>query len=154
MTSGSEASRAFTLIELMLVIALIAIVFIGSTPLVSASLRERKLRSAAESIADAVRDERAGAMAAGERRVAEIRPGGIFERDRKKDRKIFAAPRGVEVAVRMPGRQWGKPDGQDWEFSPIGLVTPLSLRLSEGKSWIEVDFDLLTGRVADERYAF
>jgi hypothetical protein len=34
------------------------------------------------------------------------------------------------------------------------LVTPLSVRLSEGKSWIEVDFDLLTGRVAEERYAF
>jgi hypothetical protein len=138
----------------MLVIALIAIVFIGSTPMVSASLRERKLRSAAESLESAVREERSRAMADGQRHVVDIRPGGFVEQDRKKTRKIFEAPRGVEVYVRMPGREWGKPDGQDWEFSPIGLVTPLSVRLSEGKSWIEVDFDLLTGRVAEERYAF
>jgi len=154
MTFTTARSRAFTLIELMLVIALIAIVFIGSTPMVSASLRERKLRSAAESLESAVREERSRAMGDGQRHVVEIRSGGFVEQDRKKTRKIFEAPRGVEVYVRMPEREWGKPEGQDWEFSPIGLVTPLSVRLSEGKSWIEVDFDLLTGRVAEERYAF
>jgi hypothetical protein len=138
----------------MLVIALIAIVFIGSTPMVSASLRERRLRSAAEKIESAARDLRARAMADGQRHVVEIRPGGLFERERRMDRAIFETPRGMEVFVRMPGRPWGKPERQTWEFSPIGMVTPLSVRLSEGKSWIELDFDLLTGRVAEERYAF
>lgn len=138
----------------MLVIALIAIVFIGATPMVSASLRERRLRSAAENIENAVRDERARAMETGQRRVVEIRPGGLVEQDRKKTRKLFELPRGMEVYVQLPGSRWAKPERQAWEFSPTGMVTPLSVRLIEGKSWIEVDFDLLTGRVADERYAF
>jgi hypothetical protein len=138
----------------MLVIALIAIVFIGATPMVSASLRERRLRSAAEDIEGVVRDERARAMESGQRRVVEIRPGGLVEQDRRKTRKLFELPRGMEVQVQLPGSRWAKPERQTWEFSPIGMVTPLSVRLTEGKSWIEVDFDLLTGRVADERYAF
>ncbi len=74
--------------------------------MVSASLRERKLRSAAESLESAAREERSRAMADGLRHVVEIRSGGFIEQSRKKTRKIFEAPRGVEVHVRLPGRQW------------------------------------------------
>ncbi|HEY8903170.1 MAG TPA: prepilin-type N-terminal cleavage/methylation domain-containing protein [Chthoniobacterales bacterium] len=145
--------RAYTLIEIMLVLALIAIMFLGAAPLVSASMRERRLRSAAEDIEGMVRDQRLQALTAGERRVLRIEPTGFYDKG-KKHKLVLASQKSELMSVRLPGSDWSDPDGQDWEFSPIGMVTPLSVRLKEGPSWIEVDFDLLTGRVADERYAF
>lgn len=145
--------RAYTLIEIMLVLALIAIMFLGAAPLVSASMRERRLRSAAEDIEGMVRAQRSQALTSGERRVLRIESSGFYDKS-KKHKLVLASQKSELMSVRLPGSDWSDPDGQDWEFSPIGMVTPLSVRLKEGASWIEVDFDLLTGRVADERYAF
>ena len=145
--------RAYTLIEIMLVLALIAIMFIGAAPLVSASMRERRLRSAAEDIEGMVRTQRSQALTSGERRVLRIEASGFYDKS-KKHKLVLASQKSELMSVRLPGSDWSDPDGQDWEFSPIGMVTPLSVRLKEGSSWIEVDFDLLTGRVAEERYAF
>ncbi len=136
----------------MLVIALIAIMFIGSAPLISASSRERRLRDAASGIEQMVRAQRAEALATGERRLLDVRPSGFFTR-RDKGREVLAMP-DVTVTLRSPGTAWAKPDGQVWEFSAIGMVTPYTVRLQEGTAWLEVDFDLLTGRRAEERYAF
>lgn len=85
------------------------------------------------------------------RAEVEIRPAGLVGDD---DDVLFLAPQGADFSVRYPGGEWEEADGQVWEFSPAGMVTPMSVRFSEGKDWIEADFDLLTGRVAEERYAF
>lgn len=152
-TGAIGSFRAYTLIEIMLVLTLIAIMFVGAAPLVSASMRERRLRSAAEDIEGMVRDQRSQALTTGERRVLRIESSGFYDKG-KKHKLVLASQKGEVMSVRLPGSDWSQPDGQDWEFSSIGMVTPLSVRLKEGPSWIEVDFDLLTGRVADERYAF
>ena len=157
MTSGRSdrglwSERAFTFLEIMLVLALIAIIFVGSAPLLSASSRERRLRDAAQEIERLVRSERLKAMEKSERRVLEIRPAGFFERALR-PAELLAMP-AVGVSLRAPGEKFAKPGGQEWEFSPLGLVTPYTVRLEDGPAWLEVDFDLLTGRRADERYAF
>jgi prepilin-type N-terminal cleavage/methylation domain-containing protein len=144
----------FTLLEIMMVLALIAIIFIGSAPLIVASSRERSMRDAASEIEAMVRAERHDVMASGERRVLEIRPAGFFEKGLK-PREVLPMTKAAKLTFRAPGeRDWGKPTGQEWEFSPIGMVTPLSVRLENGDYWMELDFDMLTGRLAEERYAF
>ncbi len=150
---GRLRLTGFTLLEMMIVIALIAIMFVGTAPLISASSRERRLRAAAEEIEQMVRVERSEAQAAGDRRVLEVRPAGFFEKGLK-GKMVLAMPREASVTLRAPGGEWNKPDGQAWEFSPIGMVTPISVRLEDGDAWMEIDFDLLTGRLAEERYAF
>ena len=149
---GAARLRGFTLLEVMLVIALIAIVFVGMTPLMTASIRERKLRAAADGIVDLVRSQRSQAQKEGRRHVLEVRPKGFFERGREKP--VLGLDKTSECYVRYPGAKWETPAGQAWEFSAIGMVTPLSVRLENSGSWIEVDFDMLTGRVAEQRYAF
>lgn len=145
----------FTLLEIMLVLGLIAILFIGLAPVVSASLRERKLRGAMAELSDAVRLQRLLSQENGFRINVEIRPDGLaVPQPDGNSRMLFTVPGGANLSVRYPGGKWVEADGQPWEFSPAGLVTPLSVRLDEGDDWIEADFDLLTGRVADERYAF
>lgn len=136
----------------MLVIALIAIIFVGVAPMVGASGRERRLRDAAQGIEQMVRTERLAAIESGTRRVVEIRGTGFYERAAK-PRELLPMP-DVKLALRAPGADFGKPGGQEWEFSPTGLVTPYTVRLQEGNAWMEIDIDLLTGRRAEERYAF
>jgi prepilin-type N-terminal cleavage/methylation domain len=148
-------SRGFTLLEIMLVVALIAIVFVGVVPVVSASMSERRLREAAEEIADVVREQRMGAQETGVRRELGIRKEGLVIPDGEGgEQAIFTTPDGVDFLVRYPGGKWAEADGQWWEISPTGMVTPLSVRFEENDNWIELDFDVLTGRVAEERYAF
>jgi prepilin-type N-terminal cleavage/methylation domain-containing protein len=149
---GLRGARGFTLLEIMLVLALIIIMFLGAVPLVTASGGERRLRTAAEDIEGMVRAQRARAVSSGNRLLLDVREGGFYERGNK-ERPVMALPKGATLSLRAPGGEWGKPDGQEWEFSPAGFVTPYSVRLVEGDSWIEVDIDLLTGRVAEERYA-
>ncbi|MGH8046238.1 MAG: pilus assembly FimT family protein [Chthoniobacterales bacterium] len=145
--------RGFTLLELMMVIALIAIMFAVMIPLTSASSRERKLRTAAEQIEGMVRAQRNAAQDDGHRRILEISSRGFFEHGGKRD-QVLGMTGAQTLYVRYPGAKWEKPAKQIWEFSPVGMVTPLSVRLEQGDAWIEVDFDMLTGRVAEERYAF
>lgn len=160
MTSVSNIRRrvartigGFTLLEMMMVIALIAIVFAVMVPLTSASSRERKLRAAAGSIEEMVRAQRADAQNDGRRRIVDVQPRGFFEHGGKQN-QVLGAPAAEAFYVRAPGEKWEKPIGQAWEFSPAGMVTPLSVRLEQGDAFIEMDFDMLTGRVAEERYAF
>jgi len=145
--------RGFTFIELMLVLALIAIIFVASAPLVTASMRERQLRASADKIAEMVRDQRAEAQKNGRRRLIEVRSSGFYEKG-EDGKQVAGLPGAALFRVRFPGKEWEKPENQIMEFSPIGMVTPLSVRLENGTAWIEVDFDMLTGRVAEERYAF
>ena len=152
--STPARARGFTLLELMLVIALIAIVFVGMTPLMTASMRERKLRNAADDVVEMVRGLRADAQTDGRRRVVEMRSKGFFNRSSRNREQLFSPPGGAEFFVRLPGGKWEKPAQQTWDFSPVGMVTPYSVRIEQDGAWIEVDFDLLTGRVAEERYAF
>lgn len=145
----------FTLLEIMLVVALIAIIFVGAAPLVNASMRERRLRAAAEEIADVVRAQRMSVQERGVRREVGIQPEGlVLPTADGNDEILFATPEEVDFSVRYPGGKWVEADGQWWEFSPTGMVTPISVRFEEGNDWIELDFDVLTGRVAEERYAF
>ena len=142
----------FTLLEIMLVLMLIALIFVGAAPLVSTSMHERQLRASADQIADIIRDQRADARNDGHRRLVEIRSGGFYEKG--SDKQIASLPGNAIFHVRMPGGDWEKPDRQLVEFSSIGMVTPISVRLETGDAWIELDFDLLTGRIGEERYAF
>jgi type II secretion system protein H len=146
-------SRGFTLLEVMMVIALITIVLAVMIPVTSASSRERKLRAAAAEIGEMVRAQRDAAREEGRRRLVDIRSRGFFERG-SDHKQVLDQPEAEDFYVRYPGGKWEKPAGQTWEFSPAGMVTPLSVRLEQGDAYIEVDFDLLTGRVAEERYAF
>lgn len=145
---------AFTFFEIIIVLAIIAVVFVATIPLIGPSLRERKLRDAAQEIQGIVRTERSLAQSSGERRVVEVRPTGFFEKIGGRA-ALLPLPKNAKMSLRMAGGSaWEKPSGQPWEFSPIGMVTPYSVRLEDGDSWLEFDVDLLTGRVADERYAF
>lgn len=55
---------------------------------------------------------------------------------------------------RWNGTEWiiGEEElPQEWEFTPSGLCEPLSVRMSIGEDYVEMDFNPLTAGVEEER---
>ena len=47
--------------------------------------------------------------------------------------------------------EFSEPKGQEWVFSASGICEPVTIRFSNEKGYIEMDFNPLTGKVQDER---
>ncbi len=145
------------MLEIVISLMILTVVFVGVAPMVTASFREERMRGEMESLAEVVREQRVLAESAGEERRMLLTPDGLEQLDRQTGQSVvlLAAPSEGGLTVRLPGqKKWEKPDGQIWRFFSAGMVTPFSVRLVEGDSWVESDFDFLTGRVADQRYSF
>ena len=58
--------------------------------------------------------------------------------------------------MTMQMRRWidsefSEPKGLEWVFSPSGICEPVTIRFSNEKGYIEMDFNPLTAKVQDER---
>jgi len=148
------AGRAFTLFEVMLVLAIIAAVFLSVVPVIAAGYKERRLRDTMDTMVEFVRESRRQSEETGRERLLVVQPGGLAIREGGKLLPGVAAPSGVALSVRAPQGEWARADDQEWRIFSCGLVTPASLRMQDGQAWIETDFDFLTGGVAEERYSF
>jgi type II secretory pathway pseudopilin PulG len=148
--------RGFTFLEIALALAIVVVVFIATLPLAETSLRERRLRSLADSITDMVAEQRTQAGKTGRAATLRIQKSGFERIDEATDaaEELLGIPKNTTLSVRFLDEKWAAPDGRRWEFSPAGMVTPLSIRVAEGGAYIEQDYDFLTGRVADERFSF
>ncbi len=145
------------MLEIVIALMIVTVIFLGTAPLVIASFRENRMRGWMDEVAFFVADERVAAEQSGEERRIILGKDGLerFDPESGRPEVVMAEPTEGEVSIRFPGEQkWSKPDGQVWRFFPAGMVTPLSIRLEVGEDWIETDFDFLTGRVAEQRYAF
>lgn len=155
--NGCGRRHGFTMLEIVIALMIVSVIFLGTAPLVLSSLREKRMRGWMDEIAFFAIDERAAAERSGVEQRVFLSKDGFEKVDPESDHPEVAVgkPAQGELTVRFPGQQkWSKLDGQVWRFFPAGMVTPLSIRLEEGADWIETDFDFLTGRVADQRYAF
>jgi len=62
----------------------------------------------------------------------------------------------VDEGTSIQMRRWieeefSEPKGQEWVFSPSGICEPVTIRFSNEKGYIEMDFNPLTAKVQDER---
>lgn len=154
---SSEPARStlngYTFLEIALALGIVVVVFLAMVPLVGSSMQEKKLREAVQSVSELVMETRLASARENRRISLRMERDGLIE-DLNDDTALQVAfPEGVLVTVPGPRKKWTELDGQMWYFSPIGTVTPITMRFSMEDRWIEVDFDFLTGRVAEERYA-
>jgi prepilin-type N-terminal cleavage/methylation domain-containing protein len=180
MTSAArtnERRSGFTLLEIVIVLAIAAVVMGGAVGLMVYSSDERVLRNASGEIELLAKRARTTAILLQTPYALEFREGSVRLlplAEAGKDEERTAGGReiggeevltesaerweypmedGVEVLVR----RWNSADWQPtrknavhvWRFDPNGLCEPLSVKLTLGDSWSEDIYHPLTGAVRE-----
>ena len=156
-------SAGFTLLELTVVLFIMAVFVTVAAVSFEGIDGEQVLRTPADELQRMAREavRRAGMYERPEVIVFEKHGFGIRYRD---DLAAMEANGGntqwirrvaipEDISVRM--KHWGQNEfkpaaGQRWMVQPSGLCEPLTVRLDRGRSFIELQFNPLTGGVAEE----
>jgi type II secretion system protein H len=174
----TEARRGFTLLELVVVLAIASLVMGGAIGMLVYSSDERALREASTEIEAMAKRARASAILNQTPYALEFSEGGVrmmplaeaggeedaqgSGRRRSGDeapvggeRLDFRLDRGMDLHVRRWGaRGWdhvAKRVVHVWRFDPDGLCEPLGVRLVVGKNWIEDEYHPLTAAIRDSQ---
>jgi general secretion pathway protein H len=142
-------ARGFTLLELLLVLAIIAVAMLLGAGVLGRGMDGLRLRSAANGIAAQLRFTRAQALATGEPQRFTIDPAA-HAWQAPKDRHGDVPAR---AAIVFTGAREAQPaEGQGAiVFFPDGASTGGRVRLQQGAAAWQVDVAWLTGQVAVSR---
>lgn len=175
----SRSARGFTLIEIVVVLAIAAIIMGGAVGMMVYSSDERVLRDASGEIELLAKRARTTAILQQTPYALEFRQGVVrmlplarAGRDEKKtaggnriggdpvepeggDDRQYTLDGGIELFIRRwNSEKWldtGKNSIHIWRFDPNGLCEPVSIRLAMEKSWAEDTYHPLTATVSDSQ---
>jgi len=153
MTSSNPAVRSrcrtggFTLVEIVLVIAIGVVFFGGAAVLLTSTGGDKDLIAARKQLEASARSSREAALREGRKKVVVLNDTGVGG---------AAFSGGVEMDVITPqdlslGRRgWGRPQDYQWTFTGGGLVEPIRVRLRRGANVEQFSFSALTGETTTE----
>lgn len=134
----------FTLLEIIIAVALVAILVSASLPYLFDSFASSQGERAMETIIAKARETRSDAMEKGATRRLRVTSEGL---------EGVALPGGWKLEVKgiNDSRFHAPARSQVWEFNPAGICEPLTLRISNAERQVTETFDALTGQpVHDE----
>lgn len=139
-----KSSLGFTLLEIIIALALVAILISASLPYLFDSFASTEGERAMEAIIVKARETRAEAIEKGEPRQLPITSSGVEGIPLSGGWKLEVM--GInDSKFHEPARN------QVWKFNAAGICEPLALRLSDGERQVSETFDALTGQpVHDE----
>jgi len=143
--------RAFTLIEIVIAVAILTVVLLMAVPSLSGVVADRKLRASLDSFNNLVRQ-------AQERSVAEhrsylivwgdhevmVQPEAFAKDEEKKAVATFALERGTVLTLTLPAALSSKPAGE-WIFWPTGTCEPAIVRFAGRAGTWTANYSPLTG---------
>ncbi len=153
------ASRGFTLIEIVIAVAILTVILMMAVPSLSGVIADRKLRASLDQFNNLVRQ-------AQERSVNEhrpylivwtskevvVQPEAFMKDEEKKAVATFSLEYGSALTLTLPAALTSKPAGE-WIFWPTGTCEPANVHY-EGRAgiWTE-NYSPLTGRGELANYA-
>ncbi|WP_223212081.1 GspH/FimT family pseudopilin [Thiolapillus brandeum] len=144
--AGSFRSRGFTLLELLLVMALAAILMVLVPPMISSALPGTQLKSAARELAAGLRYARTHALTSREEALltldAEQRHFKVSGRSR-----TYTIPDSVDISMLTAESETRGDRIGAIRFFPDGGSTGGRISLRHGERGFGVDVDWLTGKV-------
>jgi prepilin-type N-terminal cleavage/methylation domain-containing protein len=147
----ASGSAAFTLIEIMMVVIIIALVMGMGAPAIYHSLKKEGMRKAINDIEDACNKARAAAILSGKPAEMHFLPG-----DRKVDAPGFSVQLPDSVNVEMFDVNFTEYKDADLaavRFFPNGRSDDMTVVLSSSKNeWRMISLDITTGVVDDEEF--
>lgn len=140
----------YTILEISLTISISVLIFLAIAPAFSGLMNERKFRNAADLILECAAETRTEAKRQGKFLVLTF---GEYEM-RLSGGKCVSLPKDMTLLIRKNSDKWESAKNQIWKFFPNGFIEPISLRLERGSAWMEMELDVLTAMVAEERFSF
>ena len=140
-------TSGFTLVEIVLVIAIGVVFFGGAAVLLTTTGGDKDLIAARKQLEIAARSSREAALREGRKKVVVLNDTGVGG---------AAFSGGVEMDLITPqdlsvGRRgWGRPKDYQWTFTGGGLVEPIRVRLRRGANVEQFSFSALTGETTTE----
>ena len=175
----NKPSQGFTLIEIVMVMAIAAVVMAGAISLIVFSSDERGLRNASGEIELLAKRARTIAILHQIPYALEFREGIVrlipyAQAGQSSKRSVGRKQLAPDPVPADPGenrqynlasgvtltiRHWNsdkwlgtaKENVQVWRFDPDGLCEPLSIHLALGRSWVENSFHPLTAAISDSQ---
>jgi prepilin-type N-terminal cleavage/methylation domain-containing protein len=169
----NKPQRGFTLIEIVMVLAIAAIVMGGAVGLMIASSDERVLRNVSGEIELLAKRARTMAILNQTSYALEFREGVVrllplaqAGADLKKgelESETASADSSRQInlddGMELSIRRWNSEDWFNtkknsvhvWRFDPDGLCEPISVRMTLDKSWAEDSYHPLTATISDSQ---
>jgi prepilin-type N-terminal cleavage/methylation domain-containing protein len=167
--------RAFTLMEMLVALAIIGVIIAGSMVAVGSLNDERVLRAPLNELR--IMGKRAWARSMEEQRAWQIKllPDRFVLEPKQpinaEDLKLFKEvdaqlKRGsgvdtyiIDPEIKMEVRHWGEtewhpPQPDAWVFEHSGLCEPINIRFSSAFATVVVSFDPLTAAVSSEEFIY
>lgn len=138
--------QGFTLMEMLLVVAIMGIVLAIAPPLLSAAMPGVQLKSATRSIVAALRRTRSVAIASGKSAILEMNIEALQAKVTG-DNRIIQLPESVEVSMVTADQEVVSDQNANIRFFPDGTSTGGRVTLRNGENGYAVDVDWLTGRI-------
>ncbi|MES2474877.1 MAG: prepilin-type N-terminal cleavage/methylation domain-containing protein [Verrucomicrobiota bacterium] len=173
----NKRSRGFTLIEIVMVLAIAGVVMGGAVGFMVFSSDERALRNASGEVELMAKRARTISILQQTPYAMEFREGRVNllpwaqagQQDKKSKRYVFtedteAAGKGdknsqyvLPPEMTISVRRWNSDEWHTtqknavhvWRFDPDGLCEPISVRLDLNKSWVIDTFHPLTATISD-----
>ena len=144
--AAEAASRGFTLLELLIALAIAALLFVFIVPASSRQRDHAELANAARAMAAGLRMTRLQAINAGHPAAFAVDVDNALFQPAGAARE--ALPRGTRLALVTQRRERGGPGVGDIRFFPDGSSTGGAVTLSRGSDRFEVLVNWLTGGVS------
>ena len=144
---GPRASAGFTLLELLVVLALMVMVYALALPVISASLPGTELKGAARQLAAGLRKARSQAVTRKEEAVLTI---DVEQRNFEVsgDKHSYVLPAKLEISLFTAQSELLRDKVGSIRFYPDGSSTGGRITIASGERKYQVNVDWLTGQVA------
>lgn len=151
--------HAFTILEIVIVLAIVALLVATATPEIASMLLAEKLKSPARELEAMAITARCNALA--EQRPYQIiltQSGFHLERDvgGKKPEKLAEFIMDSDVTFEMadwPDEKWRRPKRHVWYFLSTGLCEPIRVIFRKGDSYFSQKYSAVTGWDQEESFS-
>lgn len=135
-TNSLLRSSAFTLLEVLIALALVAILMVAAAPYMRDALNRNQGDQIEESLEILVEKTRATALDSGNSQQIDLSQTDLI-------------PKGWKLEIeRMSDNKFHPPaPGEIWNINNEGICDPMTLRLLQNKTSITLKFDPITGQV-------
>lgn len=134
--------QAFTLLEVMIALALVAILLTVAIPYMKDSFGQSQSDHISEAITNLIQETRTAALKAHESRYLDFNDTSF--------RQLFPAGWKFQLE-RISDQKFHDPNsGERWEFNGEGICDPLSLKIQGPGQTLTLKFDPITGEITHD----